>query len=207
MKNSRTALLGFTLMVIVVVTVWIHCQRAAADETIGLAIIEDLKGDCIAVEPTSRKVWHELVELCRSKEEMWIGGVVEVFVFMRPNPNYPWGFRFKPESITVAEVTAEGLQTTIRDISEDMDYWSRLRQVYVFAKVIEIREGGKTGDITGPEGCPDGKCDIRDISAIGRAFNSSPSDPKWNPDADLNDDGKVDVKDAGIAAGNFGRSW
>lgn len=149
MKKTRLAVAGCGLIVVMAVASfglilamaaagWIHYLRSAADPTIGLAIIEDIKGDRIAVEPTNCEVWDKLVELYHSKEEMWIGGVVEVFIFIRPDPNYPWGFRFKPENITVAEVTAEGLQTTIRDISENLDYWIRIGHPYVFAKVVEI---------------------------------------------------------------------
>lgn len=149
MKNTRIAVAGCSLIVVVLVVSfglvlamaaadWIHYLRAATEPTIGMAIIEDIKGDRIAVEPTDGGVWDQLVALYHSEEEMWIGGVVEVFVFIRPDPNYPWGFRFIPENITVAEVTAEGLQTTIRGISEDVDYWIRIGQAYVFAKVVEI---------------------------------------------------------------------
>ncbi len=176
---------------------------------IGLAIIEDTNGDRIGVEPTSSDVWDELVELYHSKEVMLIGGPVEVFIFIRPDPNYPWGFRFKPENVTVAENTAEGLQTTIRGISEDVDYWIRLGQAYVFARVIEVHEGGETGDITGPDGCPDGKCDMRDIGLVARNFEETV--PPAPSECDVTGpsgvpDGKIDMKDLGLVARHFGET-
>ena len=50
------------------------------------------------------------------------------------------GFRFKPETVAVAEVTAEGLQATIQYISENLDYWLDLGLAYVDAKVTEIHD-------------------------------------------------------------------
>lgn len=52
--------------------------------------------------------------------------------------NNTWAFRFKPENLTVAEITVEGLQTTIRDISENLNYGLGLRVAYVDGKVTEI---------------------------------------------------------------------
>ncbi len=108
-----------------------------------LAVIEDEEGNRIAVEPLSDEVWSKLVELFHSGEMMWIGGKVEVFINIQPDEYYRWGFRFKPETITVAEVTAEGLQATIQDISENLDYWLDIGQAYVFAKVTDYFMGNE----------------------------------------------------------------
>ncbi len=137
-KKKIIAVAGIVLIAALATTGWLHFLKAATDELAGMAIIEDTNGDRIAIEPTSVKVWEELIELYHSKGEMWIGGIVEDFIFIRPDPNYPWGFRFKPENITIAEVTAEGLQTTIRGISEDVDYWKRIGHAYVFAQVVKL---------------------------------------------------------------------
>jgi len=195
MKKTRIALVGFVLMVILAAAGWIHFLRAAADEAFGMAIIEDIKGDRVAVEPTSGEVWNKLVELRHSKEEMWIGGIVEVFIFIRPDPNYPWGFRFKSENITVAEVTAEGLQTTIRDICENVDYWIRIGQAYVLAKVVEIHKGG------------DSIVELEDFWIASQAFGSTPDDSNWNPNADINDDNIVELADFWVLSQHFGESW
>ena len=211
MKKSRITLAVVVLMVVLAAAGWICFLGAAADETIGLAIIEDTEGDRVAVEPTSREVWDKLVELYNSKEEMWIGGVVEVFIFIKADPNYPWGFRFNPENITVEEVTPERLQTTIRDISENVDYWIGLGQAYVFAKVMAIHERGDTGDITGPDGYWDRKCDMRDIGLVAYYFGLTV--PPANPNCDLTGpttgvpDGKIDMRDIGLVAKHFGEHY
>jgi hypothetical protein len=51
--------------------------------------------------------------------------------------NNSWGFRFKPDTLKTAEVTAEGLQATIKYISENLDAWLD-KWAYVDARVTEI---------------------------------------------------------------------
>ena len=107
--------------------------KEIAHETGRWAVIEDVNGDHIAVEPTRDEVWSRLVGLHRNQTVRWIGGIVEGY-------GNKWGFRFKPENITIAEVTAEGLQATIRYISENLDYWLGIKWAYVSAKVTEIHD-------------------------------------------------------------------
>jgi hypothetical protein len=208
-KKIRIALAGLALITVLLVVGRVHFLMAAPDETLVMVIIEDTHGDRIGVEPTSSDVWDELVELYHSKEVMLIGGPVEVFIFIRPDPNYPWGFRFIPENVTVAENTAEGLQTTIRGISEVVDYWIRLGQAYVFAKVVEIHERGENSDITGPDGYPDGKVDMRDIGFAARNFGRTV--PPAPSACDITGpmigipDGIIDMRDVGTISRHFGK--
>jgi hypothetical protein len=67
------------------------------------------------------------------------------------------------------------------------------------------------GDLTGPTpGVPDGKCDIRDIALVAKAFGSAPGLPGWNPNCDITGpdlgvpDGKVDIRDIALVAKHFG---
>ncbi|MEM3731650.1 MAG: dockerin type I domain-containing protein [Candidatus Bathyarchaeia archaeon] len=46
----------------------------------------------------------------------------------------------------------------------------------------------------------DGKVNIEDIAIWGAAFGSRPGHPRWNPNADMNNDGKVDMIDAVLIA-------
>jgi hypothetical protein len=62
------------------------------------------------------------------------------------------------------------------------------------------------GDITGPDGWPDGKCDMRDIGYVARRFMCKPGDPLWDPNADIDDNSKVDMKDIGTVARHFGET-
>lgn len=126
------------LAVATIVLVWNYVNyldylREIVHETERWAVIEDLNGHHIAVEPTSDDVWNQLVRLNENGTSMWIGGIVEEY-------GNKWGFRFKPETLAVAEVTAEGLQATIQYISENLDYWLDLGWAYVDAKVTDIHQ-------------------------------------------------------------------
>jgi hypothetical protein len=57
------------------------------------------------------------------------------------------------------------------------------------------------GDVTG-----DGKVDIIDIATIAKAYGSYPGHPKWNPNADLDDNNKIDIMDIAKAAKNYGKT-
>jgi hypothetical protein len=54
------------------------------------------------------------------------------------------------------------------------------------------------GDVNG-----DLKCDGKDFALIARAFNTKPSDSRWDQRTDINEDSKVDGKDIAITARNL----
>ena len=114
------------------VLVWDYLDElyALKHETDRWAVIEDVNDDRIVVEPESDMVWEQLVQLYQNKTKRLIGGIVEEY-------DNKWGFRFKPGNVTVAEFTAEGLQATIKYISENLDYWLN-GWAYVSAEVTEI---------------------------------------------------------------------
>jgi peptide/nickel transport system substrate-binding protein len=64
------------------------------------------------------------------------------------------------------------------------------------------------GDITGPSGLPDGKCDMRDIGLVARSFGQTV--PPANPNCDITGptqavpDGKIDMRDISLVARHFG---
>jgi hypothetical protein len=112
--------------------VWLNytdAQNAVKHDTNRWAVIQDTNGDKIAVEPSNSQVWSELVQLNMNGTRMFVGGIVEKY-------GNKWGFRFKPDSVTIAQVTAEGLQATIKYISENLDYWLD-GYAYVSSKVVE----------------------------------------------------------------------
>ena len=57
------------------------------------------------------------------------------------------------------------------------------------------------GDING-----DNSVDISDIRWIAMAFGSYPNHPRWNPDADLDQNQKVNIMDVRLACINFGKT-
>lgn len=63
------------------------------------------------------------------------------------------------------------------------------------------------GDVTGPDGWPDGKVDMRDIASCALRFGCilvHPPPPCWDPNYDLNNDGKIDIRDIAAIAIHFG---
>jgi len=134
-KWHITATVLIVLIVVVLgAAVWanyVDMLNAVKHDSNRWAVIEDINGDRMAVEPVSDLIWAELVQLHQNGTRMWVGGIVERYT-------NKWGFRFKPDTVTVAQFTAEGLQTTIKDISADIDYWLNLGWAYVGAKVVEI---------------------------------------------------------------------
>jgi hypothetical protein len=61
------------------------------------------------------------------------------------------------------------------------------------------------GDIIGPNGWPDGKIDMRDISKIAKLFGVDYPDPRYDANCDLICDLKIDMKDISFDARRFGQ--
>jgi hypothetical protein len=138
MKRWRVAVAAVVVVVVVLggVAVWVSYIESlnayVKHETNRWVVIQDVNGDKMAVEPVSDLVWQTLVRLNQNGTEMFVGGIVERY-------DNKWGFRFKRDSVTVAQVTAEGLQGTISYISENLDYWLN-SWAYVSSKVVEMHE-------------------------------------------------------------------
>jgi hypothetical protein len=104
--------------------------RALKHETNRWAVIEDINGDQIAVETVRNETWAELVQLRQNGSRLWVGSFVEEYDNL-------WGFRFSPGNLTVAEVTAEGLQANIKYIKANLANWMG-QLAYVSARVVDV---------------------------------------------------------------------
>jgi len=58
------------------------------------------------------------------------------------------------------------------------------------------------GDING-----DDIVDMTDLGWIAYSYGATPSDPKWNPNADITEDGIIDMTDIGYAAMHYGETY
>jgi len=61
------------------------------------------------------------------------------------------------------------------------------------------------GDITGTNGWPDGKVDIKDVAKVSRIFGTTQGMVGWDPNCDINGDAKVDIKDVATVSRQFGK--
>jgi hypothetical protein len=137
------------------------------------------------------------------------------------------GFVYGPEKPLTFNITGSGSGTPVSRVEEPIPsggtYTLNLKTPSVYATLGNYTVYASTyyypygisstrtfqvflrGDITGPNGVPDGKCDIRDVALVAKAFGSFPGFPNWNPKADLYVDGKVDIKDVAIVAYDWGK--
>lgn len=97
------------------------------------ALIEDLKGDKMIIETTDYEIWLALALMEKTEKRMWIGSIIELPRNLMENK---WGFCFNADKITLAGVTAEGLQTTINFISKNLDYWLN-NWAFIYSKVAK----------------------------------------------------------------------
>jgi len=135
MKKWHIAVAVLIGMIVVLgVAVWaanyVDALNALRHDTKRWAVIEDSYRDRMAVEPSSNDVWSDIVHLNQNGTIMFVGGIVERY-------NNKWGFRFKPDTVSVAQFTAEGLQATIRYVSENIEYWLN-GWAYVSSRIVEI---------------------------------------------------------------------
>jgi len=47
---------------------------------------------------------------------------------------------------------------------------------------------------------------MKDMSIVAWSFGSYPGHPRWNPEADLDRNGQVNMRDIAIVARNFGQT-
>jgi hypothetical protein len=66
---------------------------------------------------------------------------------------------------------------------------------------------GVPGDCSGAVfGIPDGLCNMRDIQLAILCFNGKPGEPRWFPNADINEDNVINMRDIQIQIFNFNES-
>ncbi len=65
---------------------------------------------------------------------------------------------------------------------------------------------GVPGDVSSQiQGMYDGRVNIRDLAYLILLFNINSSSPNWKPNADINNDGVVNMRDVAIAVANFNK--
>ena len=79
-------------------------------------VIADSWNDTLAVETKNNTVWLDLVQMYIAKNRRFVCGTVERY-------NNKWGFRLRPDTVFVTDVTAEALQTYIKYVKGHLSYW------------------------------------------------------------------------------------
>jgi hypothetical protein len=98
----------------------------------GEFLVEDPSGDRMIVEAVEPGTIDILTRLHDTGESKWIGGLIETF-------DNQFGFRFKPDTIVVANFTAEGLQVVYYEaIRDNLTYWQGLGHVYIKGRVVRV---------------------------------------------------------------------
>ena len=97
-------------------------------------LVEDIDGDRMSIRASknNQDALDALTEMSKTGQTMWVGGEIQDF-------KNKFGFRFSPDTVAVAEITAEGLQAAkYKSIQEDIDYWRGLGTVYISGKVVSV---------------------------------------------------------------------
>lgn len=127
---------------------WMGAVLAVAAAVIGLSwyyladltppregfLVDDTDGDLaeILVHPSRQEAMDALIEMHGTGEAKWVGGEVESF-------ENEFGFRFKPDTIVVADFTAEGAQAVFyRTIQDDFAYWQAFGVVYIWGTAVAL---------------------------------------------------------------------
>jgi len=94
-------------------------------------VIEDINGDTLEVENNNTEVQEQVEKIKGTGEWKWIGGKVVTY-------GNNWGFRFDPDTITIADNVDERYKTNLQAITDNLDYWLQLERVFVWAKVTRL---------------------------------------------------------------------
>ena len=129
--SSRSILIQLVIGLIMLLLLYAYMiSRVELGE--GEFLVEDPSGDRMIVEAVDPEAIDHLVRQHGTGETKWVGGLIETF-------DNDYGFRFRPDTVVVANLTAGGLQAVYYDtISENLTYWQGLGQVYIEGRVVRM---------------------------------------------------------------------
>lgn len=94
-------------------------------------VIKDMDGDTLEVENNNMEAQERAENMRESGEWRWIGGKVVTH-------DNEWGFRFDPDTITIADSADERFKTNLQSIKINLDHWLQFERVFVWAKVTHL---------------------------------------------------------------------
>ena len=108
-----------------------------------------------------------------------------------------------------------GSSTTVTVIWDTTDFATGNYTLSVYAHPVPGETNTANNNLTSPVTVmvmmpgdilpPFGAVDMKDIAYVAKRFSTDPSKPLWDPNADINGDGKIDMKDIATVAKNFGK--
>jgi len=108
-----------------------------------------------------------------------------------------------PES-PLADILREAFFTNASSLEKNVEY-DVPDQILVSEKV-NLEKAVKDVSLQGDVSNDDGQVDGDDLEFIASNLGYTLGDEEWNPNLDLNWDGKIDMKDVAIAAHNYGKT-
>jgi len=99
-------------------------------------VVEDENGDrmSIRVSSSNQEAFDALTEMAKTGERKWVGGEIQ-------NVTNDYGFKFKSDSIIVAEtVPEESRASHYEAVQKAFDHWKELKTVYISGKVVSIQD-------------------------------------------------------------------
>lgn len=117
-----------------------------------------------------------------------------------PIATYTWDFGDQNVTTTSSAKTVH-TYAAFGDYSVTLNVTDTSGYNGTITKTVRVRLAGIIGDVNG-----DGIVDVLDAILLSNAYNATPGDDNWNPNADLNDDLIVDILDAIVLANHFGET-
>ncbi len=126
-----------------------------------------------------------------------------------PIVSYVWNFG-DGNITTVTDPTVYHIYMAEASYNITLTITDSVGQQDTISRMIQVSNVTLVGDITGPEGVPDGLVDIDDVIFVAIRFGLVKDDPGWDPRADITGpeylvpDGLVDIDDVILVAIHFG---
>jgi hypothetical protein len=206
-SRQRTLLVVFAI-VLLVVTIFLMLSRlysvvrnASAVESVGVGIYWD--SNC--TKPVTFIDWETLSP----------GSTTSVGVYLRNNDDnmIVRELLVRTENWSSSKAS-ENMQLSLNCSAEVIHLNQTVRayfQLYVSDKIVGVTtfafnivvssSGYYAGDVD-----HDGEVGPFDVALFSCAYNSTPIDPSWNPDADFDWSGKIDMHDFSSLESNYGKN-
>ncbi len=129
--SGRAYVVQILIGIVLVVVLLLYISSRTGLEN-GEFLVKDREGDRMRIQVSLDM--HEAIDalmlMHKNGEGRWVGGELE-------DSDNEYGFRFDPDTIIVAQFTAEALQAgSFNVIASNLSYWRGLGVVYIWGNVV-----------------------------------------------------------------------